>query len=75
MAHEINNPLFGILTYARLVLRAGFLEARCRSCDEMADQLRTIERESKLLRGSVKNLLTFSRQAPSHREGPTISIP
>ena len=29
VAHEINNPLFGILTYARLVLR-GAAEARVR---------------------------------------------
>ena len=34
----------------------------------MAEQLQTIERESKRCGELVKNLLTFSRQAPSHRE-------
>ena len=34
----------------------------------MAEQLQTIERESKRCGELVKNLLTFARQAPSHRE-------
>ena len=34
----------------------------------MAEQLQTIERESKRCGDLVKNLLTFSRQAPSQRE-------
>jgi len=67
VAHEINNPLFGILTYARLVLRdvqRRDIPAR----EELVEQLQTIERESKRCGELVKNLLTFSRQAPSHRE-------
>jgi two-component system NtrC family sensor kinase len=67
VAHEINNPLFGILTYARLVLR----ELRKHDIpgrDELAGQLETIERESKRCGELVKSLLTFGRQAPSHRE-------
>ncbi len=67
VAHEINNPLFGILTYARLVLRE-LLKHDLPGRDELADQLRTIERESKRCGDLVKNLLTFSRQTPSHRE-------
>ena len=67
VAHEINNPLFGILTYARLVLRE-LLKHEVPGRDEMAEQLQTIERESKRCGELVKNLLTFSRQAPSHRE-------
>jgi len=67
VAHEINNPLFGILTYARLVLRE-LLKHDIPGRDEMAEQLQTIERESKRCGELVKNLLTFSRQAPSHRE-------
>jgi two-component system NtrC family sensor kinase len=65
--HEINNPLFGILTYARLVAR----ELQKRDFprrDELVEQLQTIEHESKRCGDLVKNLLTFSRQAPSHRE-------
>ena len=67
VAHEINNPLFGILTYARLVLREIQKQEFPRR-DELAEQLQTIEHESKRCGDLVKNLLTFSRQAPSHRE-------
>jgi two-component system NtrC family sensor kinase len=67
VAHEINNPLFGILTYARLVLR-GLARVEGEGRDEMVEQLQTIERESKRCGDLVKNLLTFSRQAPSNRE-------
>ncbi len=67
VAHEINNPLFGILTYARLVLRA-LLKLDVPGRDELAEQLQTIERESKRCGDLVKNLLTFSRQVPSNRE-------
>jgi two-component system, NtrC family, sensor kinase len=67
VAHEINNPLFGILTYARLVLR-NLMKVDVPGRDEMEEQLQTIERESKRCGDLVKNLLTFSRQAPSHRE-------
>jgi two-component system NtrC family sensor kinase len=67
VAHEINNPLFGILTYARLVLRE-LLKHEVPERDEMAEQLQTIERESKRCGELVKSLLTFSRQAPSIRE-------
>jgi two-component system NtrC family sensor kinase len=67
VAHEINNPLFGILTYARLVLRE-LMKHEFPQRDELAEQLQTIERESKRCGELVKNLLTFSRQAPSNRE-------
>jgi two-component system NtrC family sensor kinase len=67
VAHEINNPLFGILTYARLVLRE-IQKHDLAERDSMVEQLQTIERESKRCGELVKNLLTFSRQAPSHRE-------
>jgi two-component system NtrC family sensor kinase len=67
VAHEINNPLFGILTYARLVGRE-LQKHEVANRDEMVEQLQTIERESKRCGDLVKNLLTFSRQAPSNRE-------
>jgi two-component system NtrC family sensor kinase len=67
VAHEINNPLFGILTYARLVSR-GLKKQEFPGRDELAEQLETIERESKRCGDLVKSLLTFSRQAPSNRE-------
>jgi len=67
VAHEINNPLFGILTYARLVLRE-LLKHEIPGRDDLCEQLQTIERESKRCGELVKSLLTFSRQAPSIRE-------
>jgi two-component system, NtrC family, sensor kinase len=67
VAHEINNPLFGILTYSRLILRH-LMTHDIPERDELAEQLRTIERESKRCGDLVKNLLTFGRQAPSRRE-------
>jgi two-component system NtrC family sensor kinase len=67
VAHEINNPLFGILTYARLVLRE-LLKHEIPGRDELAEQLQIIERESRRCGDLVKQLLTFGRQAPSHRE-------
>jgi C4-dicarboxylate-specific signal transduction histidine kinase len=39
VAHEINNPLFGILTYARLVLREA-AEARDPGRDDLASSCR-----------------------------------
>jgi two-component system NtrC family sensor kinase len=67
VAHEINNPLFGILTYARLIQR-DVEKSDLRSKDEVCEQLHTIERESRRCGDLVKNLLTFARQAPSRRE-------
>ena len=67
VAHEINNPLFGILTYARLIAR-GLMKQEFEGRDELTEQLQTIERESKRCGDLVKSLLTFSRQAPSNRE-------
>jgi two-component system NtrC family sensor kinase len=73
VAHEINNPLFGILTYARLVQRA-VVKTDMPDQEEIVDQLRTIERESKRCGDLVKNLLTFARQAPSHREPQDLNL-
>jgi len=67
VAHEINNPLFGILTYARLVSREIQKHELPRRAD-LEEQLQIIERESKRCGDLVKNLLTFSRQTPSNRE-------
>ncbi len=67
VAHEINNPLFGILTYARLTSRE-LAKQKFVGRDELIEQLRTIERESKRCGDLVKNLLTFSRQQPGQRE-------
>ncbi len=69
VAHEVNNPLFGILTYARLVLKAleqNQVDPARRA--ELVDQLGVIERESRRCGEIVRNLLTFARQSPPRKE-------
>ena len=65
VAHEINNPLSGILTYAKLLkkwLERTDVEERKKA--EMIECLVLIESESKRCGELVKSLLTFSRNAP-----------
>jgi two-component system NtrC family sensor kinase len=65
VAHEINNPLAGILTYSKLVSRMadnGFNENK--RITEAKGYLQIIEGESRRCGGIVKNLLTFARQTP-----------
>lgn len=65
VAHEINNPLSGILTYAKLLRK--WIERgddlRMRSAD-MRDSLQLIESESRRCGDIVRNLLTFARVQP-----------
>ena len=65
VAHEINNPLSGILTYAKLLkkwLERTDVEEHKKA--EMIECLVLIESESKRCGELVKSLLTFSRNAP-----------
>lgn len=59
VAHEINNPLAGILTYARLA------ERKLQPDSEGRAWLEIIQRESKRCGQIVANLLAFSRQKPA----------
>jgi two-component system NtrC family sensor kinase len=61
IAHEINNPLTGVLTYSSFLLK------RVPEDSEMKEDLGTIVREAKRCREIVKGLLDFSRQATTHR--------
>jgi two-component system, NtrC family, sensor kinase len=65
VAHEINNPLSGILTYAKLlrrwIERGDSLEGHA---IEMRDSLQLIENESRRCGDIVRNLLTFARVQP-----------
>ena len=65
VAHEINNPLAGILTYAKLLRkwldRDGW-DAKRR--DEVRGSLELIESESRRCGEIVRNLLAFSRSSP-----------
>jgi two-component system NtrC family sensor kinase len=65
VAHEINNPLAGILTYTKLISRMadkGFNGNQ--RLTEAKEYLHTIEGESRRCGSIVKNLLTFARQTP-----------
>jgi len=73
VAHEVNNPLFGILTYARLT-RKEVEKGPAASRAEMLENLQIIERESKRCGDIMRNLLTFARQVPSHREPNDLNI-
>ncbi len=58
IAHEVNNPLTGILGYTGLLLKADDIPA------DKKEQLKTIERETIRAREILKNLLDFSRRKP-----------
>jgi two-component system NtrC family sensor kinase len=76
VAHEINNPLFGILTNARLARK--HVERGPLPDDQkhgLADKLGIIERESRRCGEIVKNLLMFSRQAPPKLEELDPAVP
>lgn len=65
VAHEVNNPLFGMLTYARLTLKdIDRLEADAKTKARMRENVEIIERESKRCGELMKSLLAFSRQKP-----------
>ena len=64
VAHEINNPLSGVLTYAKL-LRKWIERGDAPQHDaDMRDALQLIESETRRCGEIVRNLLTFARVAP-----------
>jgi two-component system NtrC family sensor kinase len=69
VAHEINNPLSGILTYAKL-LRKWFERGDWGSAksDDISGPLQLIESESRRCGDIVRNLLRFARAAPMNLE-------
>ena len=56
VAHEINNPLTGVLTFTHMLLRRKDLN------EEVRSDLQTVARETERVRKIVKGLLDFSRQ-------------
>ena len=65
IAHEINNPLAGILTFAKLMIRTiehgpvGDVERRT-----LVKQLALVQRETERCTAIVRNLLDFARERP-----------
>jgi two-component system NtrC family sensor kinase len=76
VAHEINNPLTGVLTYS------SFLHKRLEKGDitvtpddgQVIDDLGVIVHETKRCRDIVKGLLDFSRQAPAQKGPVSINV-
>ena len=69
VAHEVNNPLFGILTYAKLCRKAVAESTLAEEARKpLIEQLEVIEHESRRCGEIMRNLLTFARQAPRRRE-------
>jgi two-component system NtrC family sensor kinase len=62
VAHQINNPLTGVLTYTRMLLRRKDIG------DEIRSDLQTIAESTEMLRKIVKGLLDFSRQTKLDKE-------
>ncbi len=65
IAHEINNPLAGILTYAKLMIRTlqeGVPDDTSRR--RLLSNLGLVERETQRCTAIVRNLLDFARERP-----------
>ena len=62
VAHEINNPLTGVLSYASFLLK------RAEDKPEFKEDLAVIVRETKRCRQIVKGLLDFARQMPPEKQ-------
>ncbi len=67
VAHEINNPLAGILTYAKLLKKHFAKENSGKHAETMAS-LDLIESESRRCGEIIKNLLTFARATSMNYE-------
>jgi two-component system NtrC family sensor kinase len=84
LAHEINNPLSGILTYAKLLRKwldreesdrqkAGGGGVGVRRYQEICDALDLIASESRRCGELVRNLLTFSRATPMNLQATDLN--
>jgi len=75
VAHEINNPLSGILTYAKLLRKWTSRQPwDVERQKEVASSLELIESESRRCGEIVKNLLTFSRSAPMNLQWTDVNL-
>ena len=66
VAHEINNPLTGIIGFSERLMR------KCRD-DKMTTDLKRIHSEAQRAAKVVQNLLTFARQREPHKESVDIN--
>ena len=68
VAHEINNPLTGVLTYTHMLLRRKDID------DDIRSDLQTIVESTERVRKIVKGLLDFSRQTKLEREPTDVNL-
>jgi PAS domain S-box-containing protein len=61
VAHEVNNPLAGILVYTALLLKK--YQAKKLQTEETENQLLKMKKELERTSGIIRNLLDFSRQS------------
>ena len=74
VAHEINNPLSGILTYSKLLKKwVDNDQVGAEKRDETVQCLNLISSESRRCGELVKNLLSFSRHTPINIESTDIN--
>ena len=62
IAHEINQPLTGVLTFAHLLLR------KFKDDETTRKDLETIVRETTRIRGIVQGILDFARETPMQKK-------
>ncbi len=67
VAHEINNPLTGVLTYSSFLLK------RTKDNPELQEDLKVIVRETLRSREIVKSLLDFARQSVPKKSSADIN--
>jgi two-component system NtrC family sensor kinase len=67
VAHEINNPLTGVLTYSSFLLK------RTKDNHEFQEDLKVIVRETMRSREIVKSLLDFARQSVPKKSSADIN--
>ncbi len=68
LAHEVKNPLAGILGFAQLTRRS------LQDPDTVAKNLDIIERETRRCTEIISNLMRFSRQEPGERDATDINV-
>ena len=74
VAHELNNPLGGILTYAKLIgRRLQKLDPRSSGIDQTLIDIDIIQRETARCGNIVKNLLLFSKKQAMDFEHVSVS--
>lgn len=72
IAHEINNPLTGVLTYSSFHLKR--IDSNNLDKKELKESLQVIVRETKRCREIIKGLLDYARQVPPKKTKNNINV-